>query len=459
LNIFNTPQIHTTAKGATPSTDVLDVLGTNTQLDEASLKLLEQNGELEGMGFDELLKLSEENPEALEKIVSKAQNKQEAELAKLTSGMSEKVSTAHQSPEQANILQLGKSEHATAAKTNSVISSENQPISTNNKSELNSILNFDKTTAAQKTVDVAKQNVDVTQKISPNQATMNEAKVLNDQLGIHNASKAQAIKEPMIAQASVTNEVETKKNNKLMSLNKFMNNQPKSVQNRAAAQTAYKPMTKSMFNQKLETTIPSVAKIPQENISLQEVMFGSKEQGAEASLEQGMNQSQNIKSAGKVNTSAQTANVFNINDLQGATTTDEVITKIQDYVVQSKVANQQEVKMSFHHQELGKIDLLVEKAQNNALNISIGAKSAEGAKFFTQNQGELLATLTQAGVNVGEFKLDSSQSSNNQSSSENSKNQFGQNSNKEHQSKSGQQDEDSQRREELWNSYQDKEVA
>jgi hypothetical protein len=455
LNIINTSQIHTAAKGGSPSTDVLDVLGNDIQLDQASLKLLEQNGELDGMGFDELLKLSKENPDALEQLISKAQTKQESDLAQLSSGGKE--NSTDQS-EQANILQLGKSEHTTAAQTNSVLNQQNELANTKN-SELNSILSFDKQAAVSKTGNT-KSGLETAQKVSPNQASMNEAKVLNDQLGIHNATKAQAVKEPMMAQAIVSNEAESKKeNNKLMNLNQFMANQPKSVKNRAAAQTAYKPISKSMFNQKLESSMPSVAKVPQDQLSLQDLMFGSQEQGAEAGLEQGLNQSQVAKTAGKVNTVASTNNVFNINDLQGAKTTDEVITKIQDYVIQSKVANQQEVKMSFHHQELGKVDLLVEKAQNNALNISIGSRSLEGSKFFTQNQGELLASLTQAGVNVGEFKLDSSQAKNNQNSSDNSKQQFGQNGQKNNQSQSGQQDEDSRRREELWSSYQDKEVA
>ena len=72
----------------------------------------------------------------------------------------------------------------------------------------------------------------------------------------------------------------------------------------------------------------------------------------------------------------------------------------------------------FRHQELGQVDLTIQKAGGDQLNIMVGANSTEAMKFFTQNRGELLQSLTQAGVSVGDFKLDSSSKSNNQNLSQ-----------------------------------------
>lgn len=443
MNIFNTQQIHTQGQGTTPSTDVLDVLGNSLQLDQSSLKLLEQNGELDGMGFDQLLKLSEENPEALEALISGAQKKQESQLAKLTNSIvdfskNKTLSTEEvlgDSPEnvkeKANILQLGKSEFKTPADTNSV---KQQSSSTTN-SDLSKILNSGKSVDTQE----LQKNMKVTQE----QKSELAQNLQKETVRVENKS-------PVKGQVTSAE--------KLVNLNQFMANQPGSVHKRAIAQNSYKPITKSMFSAKVEASTPAVSTVTQEQISLKDIMLGQGTQDSSSSMEQGFSQSQNMKTAANINTVNTQNNVFDISSLQGATSTDQVITKIQDYITQSKVSNQQDVQMSFEHDKLGKVDLHVEKAHNNTLNISIGARSLEGARFFQQHQGELLATLSHAGINVGDLKLETS-SSNNQSSSDNSKQEFSQNSKQGHQSESGQKDEDSRKRKELWSTFQDKEVA
>ena len=461
MNILNTQHMQATGKGGTPSTDVLDMLGNNLQLDQASLKLLQENGKLEGMGFDQLLQMSEENPEALEQLISKAQGEHFAELEKLSksaqlpempveknvlnskAGLHPSLMSSEPADAQAShVLQVGKSEHRTTAVTNQKGSEELSNLLKLNNTKPDAASNAN--TNAQ--VMTSKQ----AQSLNANQATLAKEMQANNE-----AAKT-------VVNEGMNKTVKGQTSGDLVNLNQFMARQTKDVQKRAIAQNAYKPMTKSMFNQKVEASLPNVTTVKPETMSLQDVMLSGGEQGAQSSLEQGFaQQPQLMKTASNISTVNTANNVFDINSLQGTNTTDEVITKIQDYIVQSKVSRQQEVKMSFDHQQLGRVDVAVEKAQNDALNISIGARSLEGSKFFAKNQGELLATLTQAGINVGEFKLDSSQnsSSSNQNSFENSSKQYGQNGNKEHGSERGQQQEDSRKREELWETVMNKEVA
>jgi flagellar hook-length control protein FliK len=116
--------------------------------------------------------------------------------------------------------------------------------------------------------------------------------------------------------------------------------------------------------------------------------------------------------------------------------------------------------MSFDHKELGKVDLMVQKGAGDQLNISIGTNSVEAAKFFNRNQADLLGSLAQSGIQVGDFKLETSQGNNNQSQSQDSsKQQFAQGQKGQHQSEFGQREQDSKKREELWEQFGDKEVA
>ena len=136
----------------------------------------------------------------------------------------------------------------------------------------------------------------------------------------------------------------------------------------------------------------------------------------------------------------------------------DVINQIQDYIIQAKASSEPTVQMTFNHQDLGMVDLVVQKAHGDNVSIMINTHSMEGSKFFTQNQTELLQTLTQSGVNVSEFKLDSSNNTNN-----NGQDNFGQNSrNSQHQHASDdkqQRNQDSERRQELWNLLNNKEAA
>jgi hypothetical protein len=135
----------------------------------------------------------------------------------------------------------------------------------------------------------------------------------------------------------------------------------------------------------------------------------------------------------------------------------EVICKLQDYIIHTRASNEPVVQMSFEHKELGMIDLQVTKTGSNEMNIMINSRSQEGAKFFTQNQSELLQSLSQAGIKVGDLKLDSNNNANlSQNGNESSQNQAdkGQQGQPRDQRQS-----DSRRREELWKLFDQREAA
>ncbi len=141
--------------------------------------------------------------------------------------------------------------------------------------------------------------------------------------------------------------------------------------------------------------------------------------------------------------------VFDVNSLAKSSDLDSTISQIQDYIVQAKAAKEPTAQMSFNHPDLGDVDIFVKKSGDH-VDVRIGHQSQEAAKFFKQHQGDLLQALNQSGVQVGEFKLEPSSSSqtNQQFHDQGEKQQFADNRG---QNQERQRKEDSQKREELWN--------
>ena len=254
------------------------------------------------------------------------------------------------------------------------------------------------------------------------------------------------------------------KNSNLVDFSTFMKKQNPQAKNRIASKhAAYekKAAKKSMFKSRIDKTLPHAVKKQATPTKLQDVMFKGKNEEMGANLDQQMN-NQNIQNVGKAAAATvgteQTAKVFDMAQMTGTNTSEEVIAKIQDYAIQTKFSNEPQLEFTFKHHDLGQIDLTVQKAVGDQMNILVGANSTEAMKFFTQNQGELLQSLTQAGISVADFKLESSGKSNNQNLSQNSGGN-GQNTQKEHQSQSGQRQEEQQKRAELWDQLKDKEAA
>jgi hypothetical protein len=140
--------------------------------------------------------------------------------------------------------------------------------------------------------------------------------------------------------------------------------------------------------------------------------------------------------------------VFQMDQLKSSNV-DQIIGKIQDYIVQAKAANEPEVQLNVNHSDLGQLDILVRKeARGEMVSIRIATHTAEGAQFFQQQQTNLLHTLAQSGVQVSDFKMDtaSNMNQNNQSF----EGHMSQSEGRQSQQEQGQRREDSQRRDHLW---------
>lgn len=159
----------------------------------------------------------------------------------------------------------------------------------------------------------------------------------------------------------------------------------------------------------------------------------------------------------KTNKVNETSKSMDLNQVMSKVNTqNEVIAKIQDYIIQSKVSSEPNVNLTFNHADLGDVNLNVQKITADNLAVTITSNNAEAVKFFTENKSELLQTLTNSGLNISEMKLENTtntnkdSNSNNQNFSESKQNFSG--------SKQGEQERESKKREELWELF-DKEIA
>lgn len=259
---------------------------------------------------------------------------------------------------------------------------------------------------------------------------------------------------PQVAQGSQTQvQAQAKANNGLMDFNTFMNKQTgQSKVNMAKSAYAGKSKNASMFAKKIEASAPTLTgSVEQPTMKVTDLMLMHNEQaGSESGMEFSQGQNNLMKANGT--NQMQTTKVFDMNQLT-QTGNQDVINQIQDYIIQAKATNQPTVQMSFAHDELGMVDLVVQKAHGDQVSIMINTHSVEGNKFFTKNHSELMQTLTQSGINVADLKLDSSSNTNSNANS-NSQDENGENNSRnsnQHASDERQQrNEDSERRQELW---------
>lgn len=499
---MNTPQIQGKAKGAKASgQNMLDVLGNHKNLTPEQMKALKAKG-----------KLNNSNPEAFETLLNDSKNqlagknasqKQTASLLQNTS----KQPTAknlvpnklQQAAPQAS-AQVSKQVDPRLAKAMGLKTQQpqlknhnkdimNQPVGPEfnqkmmpKQAQNHQVVPQGETKVARvlklgqsKNIKATQNNPEVKLAKNTQQMPMTSKQVelagrletRIPQVATKQSPMAQAVPAQMMAlNVQQTQKAAVANNPKLVDFNSFMKKQsPQAKARIQASQASYakKNTHKSMFKAKIDESLPHVAKKPMAQTKLQDVMFKSADQSADMNMtpEQQM-ANQNMMNVGKVGAAVvgteQVAKVFDMNQMPANATADEVIAKIQDYAIQTKVNNEPQLDFSFRHQELGQVDLTIQKAGGDQLNILVGANSTEAMKFFTQNQGELLQSLTQAGVSVGDFKLDSSSKSNNQNLSQNS-NGNSQDTHREHQSESGQRQEEQQRRAELWDQLKDKEAA
>jgi hypothetical protein len=249
----------------------------------------------------------------------------------------------------------------------------------------------------------------------------------------------------------------TKPTPELQNLTELVQNQAPSK--KVNMKNAYKSTMKdSLFTKKADTQNGEVKGIEASSMKVTDLMLMSDSSDSSMNFSsQNQGQTNQTNQTNQTTALQNTGKVFDMNALASGST-EEVIGKIQDYIIQSRVSSDPNVKMSFEHKDLGMIDLQVTKLDNNQLNIMINSRSQEGAKFFNQNQGELLQTLSQAGIQVADLKLDTNNSTNlsqngSDSSTSGQDKESGQGNNKH------QRDTDSQRREELWKLFEGQEAA
>lgn len=150
--------------------------------------------------------------------------------------------------------------------------------------------------------------------------------------------------------------------------------------------------------------------------------------------------------------------VFDLSALKGQPLdTDSVMQQIQDYVVQARASKEPTVQMKMNHQDLGMIDITVQKMQNNVVNIAINSQDQGTKMFLGQHREQLLGHLSQAGVNVGDLKFDSHNSSSDTASGGFNGQNPGQH--RQYGSEQNQRQDDRQRRQDLWSLLREKEVA
>jgi hypothetical protein len=150
---------------------------------------------------------------------------------------------------------------------------------------------------------------------------------------------------------------------------------------------------------------------------------------------------------------------FNMNNVQ-TSDVQTIMNQISDYIVQAKAAKEPTVNFKMNHQDLGLVDITVAKAQNasEAVSINIGTAALEGKQFFTQNLKELTNHLANAGIQVTDIKVDSTQNSK-QSFDFNQQQRNADSGQKQFGSEQNQRNHDQEKRQSLWDLLGNKEAA
>lgn len=146
------------------------------------------------------------------------------------------------------------------------------------------------------------------------------------------------------------------------------------------------------------------------------------------------------------------------------TKTNELITKITEYIEQSQFEKTQKLDLVVKHDQLGHFKLQVNKtgAGSNLIDLKIQSSNAEAHKFFTDNEVGLLQSLSKSGIKVADLKISTGFDSQTlgQQSSQDSKGQS-ENGQKSlfSQDQKSQDQRDAQKRRDLWDEYRERQSA
>jgi hypothetical protein len=473
LNIFSTPQFINPTQGNLIPAEGVSEISNQQAIDPELLKLLETESTAKGINFDEVLAATKkgQDPEAVMKLLEenkKGQTNTDKPEAESLVGDQKNVA------EKSNKNEIVKEVNSPAAKELKALLSEDTPknvqkLEKNNlvlaKNDLNEAAKsgnefLNKKMISEPTVQTKHVTAAMLALEGQNQLSKNAAKTKIIKTSAKNNAQpinnAQLVNNQIAGKEVVT---EGKSVNNLLNLNDFMQKQSPTMKANAAKK-AYKPVSESMFSQKIEQDLPGVIrKSANTEVTMKDVLLGNTQDPSQEQLAQQFNSNPAGEQLNKLDKINSTTKVFDLNSMGKTSSTDEVIGKVQDYIIQSKVSNQPEVQVAFKHDDLGVVDLTVKKVNTNQLDIIIHTNKIEGSEFFAKNKMALLTNLSHSGVQVGDLKLESSAQSNNQNQDSSRQQSFAQSKGGNHNSESGQKDSDSRRREDLWNQHYEKEVA
>ena len=191
--------------------------------------------------------------------------------------------------------------------------------------------------------------------------------------------------------------------------------------------------------------------------------LGAKESGTNSSMNSQqfiLNAQADMGANAKVN-EAQAPKTFNMSHIK-SDNANQIMTQITDYIVQAKAAKEPTVNMRVNHEELGMIDITVNKlaAGQDAIAINIATHSVDGKNFFQTNSKELFSHLTSSGLNVSDVKVETpSHTAKNEFDFGSQSGRGGSGQEKNFGSEQNQRRHDSDRRQDLWKALQDKEAA
>lgn len=245
----------------------------------------------------------------------------------------------------------------------------------------------------------------------------------------------------------------------LMNMDDFVAQKNLAVKKNINNSSAYGMPNKGAANQKvaaLETDLKSTQVVT-------ELGAKSSESGSAMNSQQFILAAQaDLNTNAQVNETQAPAKVFNMSNIK-TDNPNAVMTQITDYIVQAKAAKEPTVNMRVNHEELGMIDIRVQKSGvgQETIAINIGTHSADGKNFFQANSKDLFSHLTSTGLNVTDLKIETpAQTAKNDFDFGSQQGRGGQaGADKQFGSEQNQRRHDSSRRQELWDLLNNKEAA
>ncbi|MCK5072371.1 MAG: hypothetical protein KAQ98_03030 [Bacteriovoracaceae bacterium] len=159
----------------------------------------------------------------------------------------------------------------------------------------------------------------------------------------------------------------------------------------------------------------------------------------------------------KSDASQQVLNLENLNTVN----TEKIIEQISSYISENSIKNKDSLDLVVKHRELGQFELNISKLRNmDNLNIEIRTITDKGHDFFVKNEHNLIKTLQNSGLRVGDFKITTSNEFFNMNQDNNSSSKEYSSSSRSSQNFYGSDDhqgnDDSRRRKMLWEMFKER---